>query len=80
MSCQPGINQRAQNVPRLMLLSAKIGIVRATTRPPISWARRDGSSWWAVRSSWPAATPRTFQLSGRLARALIWAINSISRL
>ena len=61
-----------------MLLSANTGIVRATTRPPSSRARRDGRSWPAVRSSSPAAMVRTFQFRGRLAWALIPASNSTS--
>ena len=50
-----------------MFWSAKMGMVRATTRPPISRARLDGNSWCSVRSADRAEAVRTFQFSGRLA-------------
>jgi hypothetical protein len=77
-SRQPGSSQSAQKVRKLMLFSENTGMVSATTRPPISRARRDGRNWWLARSASLACTDNTFQFSGRAARALMVASSSTS--
>ena len=37
-SSQPGMRNRAQNVPKLMFMGTRVGMVRATICPPASEA------------------------------------------
>ena len=75
----PASNQNAQNVdPSFMFMPTIVGIVSATTRPPISAARSDARSWCGMRSGSRASTLSTFQFSGRCATRDICAMRSIS--
>ena len=61
-----------------MFMPTIVGIVSATTRPPISAARSDASNWCGMRSGSRASTLSTFQFSGRRAVYDICAKRSIS--
>ncbi|CAM5263276.1 hypothetical protein STANM309S_06326 [Streptomyces tanashiensis] len=78
ISPQPGMRLRAQKVPRDMFMGVRIGIVRATIRPPDLRARSEAVSWRGTRSGTAASMVRTFQLRGRPAAAVISTNSSIS--
>lgn len=61
-----------------MFIGTWMGMVSATTRPPISRARRAASSWRVTLSALFASVPRTFQFSGHQPVALMRAKRSIS--
>src|SRR5918994_1771993 len=69
-SPQPGMSQRAQNVPKLMFMGTSTGMVSATTRPPWAAAASAASSWRGTRSGAAESTVRTFQLIDRPAAAV----------
>lgn len=78
ISPQPGMRLRAQKVPSDMFMGVRIGMVRATIRPPARRASSLGTSWRGTRSGTAASTVRTFQLRGRPAAAVMSTRRSIS--
>jgi hypothetical protein len=64
--------------PNFMFMPTIVGIVSATTRPPISAARSEARSWCGMRSGSRASTLSTFQFNGRCATRDICAMRSIS--